>query len=154
MARKSKKQRNYEKTQKIKARKQKRYNSITSPHRKSIQTFEQSYNLAGLVAMENFEHELRGMPQKLANIFRNKLFEIRLEILHKIGKDNYNNKIVDALIGEKLLAMKDTEYNHLQRHPKDSDTAVDEWGHDLLNLLTNDIEELKNLSEQLGDEYA
>lgn len=148
MARKSKKQRKREKAQKIAARKAKRQKSIVIPH------VVPRYSPAGLVALESLEYELQGMPLKLANMFRQHLFKARQEIMHAVGKENYDRKHADAIIGETLMQMPTDIYRSLQRHPRDSGDGADEWGHELLTLLTDDIAELKSMSEQLGDDYG
>ncbi len=148
MARKSKKQRKREKAVKIAARKAKRQKAIAVPQSMT------RYTPAGLVAMESLEYELQGMPLKLANMFRNHLFKARRQILSAISSKNYDRKQADARIGEALLQMPTDVYRSLQRHPRDSQDAADEWGHELLTLLTDDINELKDMSEQIGEEYG
>ena len=148
MARKSKKQRKREKAQKILARKATRQKTIVIPHAVP------RYSPAGLVALESLEYELQGMPLKLANMFRQHLFKARQEIMHAVGKENYDRTQADAIIGESLMQMPTDVYRSLQRHPRDSQDGVDEWGHELLTLLTDDIEDLKIMSEQIGDDYG
>lgn len=148
MARKSKKQRKREKAAKIVARKAKRQKVISVPQSITM------YSPAGLVALESLEYELQGMPLKLANMFRNHLFKARREILSKVGSKKYDRKQADTMIGEALMQMPTDVYRSLQRHPRDSQDAADEWGHELLTLLTDDINELKDMSEQLGEDYG
>lgn len=148
MARKSKKQRKREKAAKIAARKARRQSVMSVP--RSIS----SYSPAGLVALESLEYELQGMPLKLANMFRNYLFKARRNILNVVGGKRYDRKQADMMIGESLMQMPTDVYRSLQRHPRDSQDAADEWGHELLTLLTDDIEELKNMSEQIGEDYG
>lgn len=148
MVRKSKKQRKREKAQKILVRKAKRQKPIVVPQ------IVPRYSPAGLVALESLEYELQGMPLKLANMFRQHLFKARQEIMQAVGKEKYDRKHADAIIGENLMQMPTDIYRSLQRHPRDSQDGVDEWGHELLTLLTDDIAELKNMSEQLGEEYG
>lgn len=145
---KSKKQRKREKAQRIAARKAKRQKPIVTPQ------FVPSYSPAGLVALESLEYELQGMPLKLANLFRQHLFKARQQIMQAVGKDKYDRKQADAIIGENLMQMPTDVYRSLQRHPRDSQDGADEWGHELLTLLTDDIAELKNMSEQLGEDYG
>lgn len=148
MARKSKKQRKREKAQKILVRKARRQKPIVIPH------VVPRYSPAGLVALESLEYELQGMPLKLANMFRQHLFKARQEIMQAVGKENYVRTQADAIIGESLMQMPTDVYRSLQRHPRDSQDGVDEWGHELLTLLTDDIEDLKIMSEQLGEDYG
>ena len=148
MAKKSKKQRKREKAAKIAARKERRQKPIAIP--KLITR----YSPAGLVAMESLEYELQGMPLKLANMFRNHLFKARRNILSAVGGKKYDREQADAMIGEVLMQMPTDIYRSLQRHPRDSQDAADEWGHELLTLLTDDINELKDMSEQIGEDYG